>query len=68
MHPDPTIFTPLLIAGLAFFALSLYRRLSLVALGALKNASTTCPFGSFSCYALPSASCGYCGCRSASII
>ncbi len=33
MQPNPTIFTPLLIASFAFFFWSLFRRLSLVALG-----------------------------------
>jgi len=33
MHPNPAIFTPLLLTALAFFAWSLYRRLGLVTLG-----------------------------------
>ncbi|ADI85544.1 MAG TPA: (Fe-S)-binding protein [Geobacter sulfurreducens] len=33
MHPNPAVFAPLLLASLAFFAWSLYRKLSLVTLG-----------------------------------
>jgi len=33
MHPNPAIFTPLILGALAFFAWSLYRRLGLVTLG-----------------------------------
>jgi Fe-S oxidoreductase len=40
MQPDPAMFAPLLVASLVYFALSCYRRFSLVTLGAAEDRFT----------------------------